>query len=679
MANSKIAQGARVFAACTTLAASLLIYLGTCLGLAQETTAVQGPQPLKLGSQLEDRSDAYILPLDADYWLKKYPLAPLDTSSPRATLESFLTVMATANDLVISAYEANIEHLRQTAEPSLSREQIDEQVYLAKLLFSRAKSVFDWSQLPTATRNQTSLEYAMLMKEVLDRIPLPAPDKVPGEQAGTYDYLQEGLPEKWTLPHTQITLANVPDRGYLFAPETVALIVTQYNQIKDLPALQSASPDFFTFYTTSPGEFLPPAWYTFIEGGEPWLFEVYEGQTTWQWIALVIVGLGLFLVLAGLRYVHRRLTPPSTPIRRRLFYMIMPVLVLLAVQAFRYAAIEEINIGGSVMIGMELTIEAVSWILIAILTYQFISAISEFVLAQKRAKYLEALDVSIIRTGFRAIGMVAVMGVLAYGATRLGIPLLGVIAGLGVSGLAVALAAQPTIENLIGGIILYADRMVRVGEFCKFGEFSGTVENIGVRSTRVRAKDRTLVTVANADLAKMRIINYSRRDRTYLLQEIGLRYETSPDQLRNILMEIREYICAHPQVLESTVRVRFVGYGDSSLNVEIAANILKPGYEDFLAIQEDILFAIFLIVEKNGSGFAFPSTTAYFTKDTGLDVKLKKAAEDTVQELRASNRLPYPTYANQGMEYGDPLEDGAATQGNDETTREKRGNGRSAA
>ncbi len=161
----------------------------------------------------------------------------------------------------------------------------------------------------------------------------------------------------------------------------------------------------------------------------------------------------------------------------------------------------------------------------------------------------------------RIIGVVVVVGVLATGAQAMGLPVVSVLAGLGIGGLAVALAIRPTLENLIGGFILYLDRPIRVGDFCTFGAQSGTVESIGVRSTQVRAMNRTLITVPNAQFADMQIVNWAACDEMMIEQTIGLRYETDADQLRYVLAKIREMFHAHPRITPDSVRVRLSGYG----------------------------------------------------------------------------------------------------------------------
>lgn len=248
------------------------------------------------------------------------------------------------------------------------------------------------------------------------------------------------------------------------------------------------------------------------------------------------------------------------------------------------------------------------------------------------------------------IGTGGIVVILFTGGSEVGFPLYGLIAGLGVGGLAVALAAQNTIENFIGSLNLYADRPVRVGDFCRYGEDVGTVEEIGLRSTRIRGIDRTVTTVPNADFSKMKIVNYTRRDQLLMRATLGLRYETSDEQLRFVSTKLREVLFAHPRVSDEPARVRFVGFGDFSLNLEVFAYVKTTDYNEFLAIQEDVLFRIKKVVREAGTGFAFPSRTIYQPKDGGLDEALTEAAEGEVAAWRAARDLPFPFFGTQRVE-----------------------------
>jgi MscS family membrane protein len=238
------------------------------------------------------------------------------------------------------------------------------------------------------------------------------------------------------------------------------------------------------------------------------------------------------------------------------------------------------------------------------------------------------------------IGFLTVLGIL-------GVNVSAALAGLGIGGLAVALAAQKTLENLIGGISLFADRPVRVGDFCRYGDQIGTVEEIGLRSTRVRSLERSIVSVPNADFAAMQLDNFAVRDRRLLKTVLQLRYETTPEQMRYLLAKLRELLLRHPKVDPDPARVRFVGYGSYSKDVEVFAYLRCQEQNDFLAIQEDILLRMEDIVVEAGTGFAFPSQTAYLTQDTGLDSDRGSEAEARVEEWRAGGKLPFPEFQDQ--------------------------------
>ena len=196
--------------------------------------------------------------------------------------------------------------------------------------------------------------------------------------------------------------------------------------------------------------------------------------------------------------------------------------------------------------------------------------------------------------------------------------MLSLITGLGSGGLAVALAVRPTLENLIGGFVLYLDRPVQVGDFCSFGDKLGTVENIGVRSTQIRALDRTQITVPNATFADMEIVNWARCDQMLIQEILEVRYETKPDQLRVILTKLREMLQAHPRIDPDTVRVSFDGYGDSALKINIRVYAKTRNWNDFFEIREGVLLQMNDVIAEAGSGFAFPSRTIYFRRDEGL-------------------------------------------------------------
>jgi MscS family membrane protein len=206
--------------------------------------------------------------------------------------------------------------------------------------------------------------------------------------------------------------------------------------------------------------------------------------------------------------------------------------------------------------------------------------------------------------------MVAVVGVVAA-LSELGYPVTSLVAGLGLGGLAFALAAQKTVENLFGSISLAVDEPFRVGDFVRIDDFVGTIEAIGLRSTRIRTLDRTLITLPNGRLADMRLESFTARDRIRLACTISLVYSTTAAQMREVLAGLERVLRAHPKIWPDAVVVRFKELGSSSLDIEIMAWFETPDWGEFQLIRQDILIQFMEVVERAGSDFAFPTQTLH--------------------------------------------------------------------
>ena len=180
------------------------------------------------------------------------------------------------------------------------------------------------------------------------------------------------------------------------------------------------------------------------------------------------------------------------------------------------------------------------------------------------------------------------------------------LAGLGVGGLAVALAAQKTIENLFGGVSVIGDRPVLVGDLCRFGDRTGTVMHIGLRSTRIRTPDRTIISVPNSQFSSMELENISGRDKIWFHPTLNLRRDTTSDQLLQVLASVREILTSNPKIETGTIPVRFVGVGRYSLDIEVVAYVATADYDEFLALQQELLFKMLQAVEQAGTALAVP-------------------------------------------------------------------------
>jgi len=223
---------------------------------------------------------------------------------------------------------------------------------------------------------------------------------------------------------------------------------------------------------------------------------------------------------------------------------------------------------------------------------------------------------SILRLGRRLADVLGIFAALLVTLYFFGVNLTAALAGLGVGGIAVALAAQKTLENVIGGISLILDRALRVGDTLKLGDTVGTVEDVGLRSTRIRTPDRTVVVIPNGQIASMSLETLSLRDKFWFHPTVGLRYQTSSEQIRSVADGIQNLLSEHSSVDHGSVRVRFIRFGAFSLDLEIFAYVFARDWDHFLHVQEELLLRVMDIVQRAGAQMAIPSQTTYLTADS---------------------------------------------------------------
>src|SRR3984957_10911488 len=235
--------------------------------------------------------------------------------------------------------------------------------------------------------------------------------------------------------------------------------------------------------------------------------------------------------------------------------------------------------------------------------------------------------------GERMIKAVIVVMALFLILGVLGFNMSTALAGVGIGTLAVGFGAQQTIANLFGGVSVLGDEVIRVGDVCRFGDRSGTVEDIGLRSTRVRTDDRTLLAIPNGTVATINVENLSRRDKILFKTTVGVRPDTKADHMRYVLSEIRRAFENHSKIETSTLRVRLIEIA-AALNVEIVSYVLTTDYNEFAAVREDLLLQIMGLVEDAGTGVALPSQTLYIRRDAGLEKEKTANAVKKIADLR---------------------------------------------
>lgn len=214
------------------------------------------------------------------------------------------------------------------------------------------------------------------------------------------------------------------------------------------------------------------------------------------------------------------------------------------------------------------------------------------------------------------------------------------LTGLGIGGLAIGLGAQKTFENLIGGIAILTDRAVLIGDPCKIGDRMGVVEDIGLRSTKLRTEERTVVSIPNGTVATATLENYRRRDKILLRHVVRLRYDLTADHVRYTLGKIREVLADHPQVEKASSRVRILRFAEYSIDAEIYAYILERDYGQFLAIQEQLLLEVMDVLEGTGATVAQQGQTTLVTRDNWVDQEKAEAAQTALKQRQNPGASP---------------------------------------
>jgi MscS family membrane protein len=249
-------------------------------------------------------------------------------------------------------------------------------------------------------------------------------------------------------------------------------------------------------------------------------------------------------------------------------------------------------------------------------------------------------SILILMKRLNRLGVLVIALVVAF--AILGLDVTTTLAGLGIGGLVVALAAQKTLENLIGGVSLLMDRAVQVGDFCKIGDRLGTVEDIGLRSLKLRTLDQNLLVVPNGVLAQMQFENMKARPKLLISQNFSLRIETKVEQLRFVLDGVKRMLDEDSAIESGSSRLRVANSAGAAFDLELFAFVKTGDYREFTGIRQEIILKIAGIVEAAGTRFAAPTRLTYQSKDPGIDTDKANDLVRPVTGLLANNAFRLP-------------------------------------
>ena len=496
-------------------------------------------------------------------------LQPVDLTNPRSTLLGFLDSVNRAYAIVMEA-----EAGRSSNPPTLTIAEVTEMQVTAENLLQRAIAALDLSQIPEASRESVAIERTLELKEILDRLNLPPIRFVP--DAAMVELERERLrdkaagatlPVRYRIPNTTLEIVEVLEgdhKGiFQFSGDTINRLDSQFAAIRKLPyrrdmseiVLEYPSPEisegFYDYYVSTPGRLIPHATVLgrLIDGLPPSFYSVYSEQTTWQWslllLSLLVVILVSGLVLIACRFIADKASSPWD----EWLQLITPILIIGLILYTIDFLDKDVNLTGTVL----RMVISIGNLFVIVLTGYFVfmlcHALSGTLIALPVIRD-RAINATMLRLSASVIGTLLFMWILVTGLTRLGIDMVPLIAGLGVGGLAIALAARPTIENIIGSFMIFWDKPYVVGQRIKVLDHDGTVEAIGLRSTKIRLRDGHLTSIPNEKMAVVEIENVSSRPFIRRLLDVKITYDTPPDKIKRA-MEILEEILSVPEPEES--------------------------------------------------------------------------------------------------------------------------------
>jgi MscS family membrane protein len=358
----------------------------------------------------------------------------------------------------------------------------------------------------------------------------------------------------------------------------------------------------------------------------------------WQWIAIVVflpvalLASRLLTMLVAFLIGRMRKARGKPPLQPQRFFQVDPVTLTIAILS-HYIFVS--YIGTSLL--YRLYYRNLVWIFLAFDFYWILTRITRAISSRigssltKRGMLAERSIVSLIRR-FVEVSIFLLVTLLVL--RNLGVDVSTALAGVGIGGLALGLGAQKTFENMFGGVSILFDKVVQIGDTCRINNQTGVVEDIGLRSTRLRTSERTLLSIPNGIMASAVLENLRFRDKFLCQQTIRLRYDLSPDHVRYVLGQIHELLMQDPKVEDSSARVRFLRFAEYALEVEIFCYILEHEYTEYLATQEQLLLKIMDTIEKAGAVVALPTQTTFVTQDAWIDPQKAKAAQAAVEKAR---------------------------------------------
>jgi MscS family membrane protein len=544
------------------------------------------------------------------------PLRPIDTSSPRATFQGFVETI----DGMYLHFAELVNSYSISGRLYLSHEE--HQTQRASLLTAlSAERFLDTSRIPPVLLSTVAAERAIQLKEILDRIEIPPLDQIPD-----HDAITGASTKRWRLPNTEIDIVLIQDGSrageFLVSADTVDRLPEFYDRVRNLPykpgpakdlasAYRAISSDqtatIFDAFTSSPvglSMIVPPRWMLRLP---TWAKTRVAELTVWQWIGFALgLSVGTLLVFGVYRLTRRHIRDQEADSGIGLYSLLTPLVIIVATELYLPLLTTVLRIGGPPRVVTEFARVIAFFASTAWLVLIGFGILGRAIVSSERLS-LHSLDSQLIKLGTRFIGVVFAIGLVMQAATELGFPAYSVLAGLGVGGLAVALAARDSLANLLGSILIMFEQPFRIGHQIRVAGSEGTVEDVGFRSTRLRTADNSVISIPNNAVVNASVENLSLRQtrRQRLLLQIDS--DTSPEKIETFCRSITQLISDNPFTKKDNIYVRFNDFGESSLNILASFHFEVANYAAELEERERILLRVIELAKTMDVDFASPT------------------------------------------------------------------------
>ena len=543
-----------------------------------------------------------------------------NVSSPRDTLQAFLATADQAYDLI--------------RDDGFNPEN------WAKIqrIVAQQMRMFDLRNVQPHHRQDTTVETAIYLREALARVTLPPLVEVPDEDE-MFARIKDGKPATYVIPGTPIEIAYVEEGPYAhrfqFSADTVRHAEEIYRYWKAKPYVDKHIEGMYEAFFLRAGPNIPDS---FIRALPAWMHQTFARETVWKWLFLIVSVVLYFVLILLVHAILKRVSTDRSLLYKSQILLLRPIAVIILTRILKYLIDAEFLIIGRVEEFAFLVCDTIVLIATVTMIIRLGAVAAELILKARRLKESQSIDQHLVRLGVRIFSIIAAVVVVIEGLQEIGFSLATVVAGASVTGLAVALAAQDTLKNIFGGLMLSLDKPFVPGQRVVMKGHDGEIEEIGLRSVKIRTLTGHQVSIPNEDAARIDIENIGRRPYIRRLFNVTITYDTPPEKIGRAIEILGEILTVpettqaesaessaqqqgerHPNeainLPEFPPRVFFNKLNADSLNIIVFYWYHPAAYWDYLEHATWVNMQIMERFNAESIDFAFPTQTLHLAGD----------------------------------------------------------------